>query len=51
MGREEVPTWFWWGKLREGDHLEEPGVDAKIILKIHLREHGWGDRLDQSCSG
>jgi hypothetical protein len=24
---------FWWGNLREGDHLEEPGMDGRIIIK------------------
>ena len=32
-GREKVYTGFWWGSLREGDHLEVAGVDGKIILK------------------
>ena len=27
-------TRFWWGKLRETYHLEEWGVDGKIILKL-----------------
>jgi hypothetical protein len=32
MGRGEVHTRFWWGNLKEGDHLEHPGVDGRIIL-------------------
>jgi hypothetical protein len=27
----EVHTGFWWGDLREGDHLGEPGIDGRII--------------------
>jgi hypothetical protein len=33
MGRTEVYTGFWWGILREKDHLEDPGVDGRIILR------------------
>jgi hypothetical protein len=32
-GAREVHTGFWWGDLREGDHLGDPGVDGRIILK------------------
>jgi hypothetical protein len=32
-GREHVYTGFWWGNLREIDHLEESGVDGRIILR------------------
>jgi hypothetical protein len=32
-GIEEVYTGFWWGNLRERDHLEVPGVDGRIISR------------------
>ena len=32
-GRGGVHTGFWWGDMREGDHLEDLGVDGMIILK------------------
>jgi hypothetical protein len=28
VGKTEVYTEFWWGELREGDHLGDPGVDV-----------------------
>ena len=30
--RTEVYTGFWWGNLRDKNHLEDPGVDGRIIL-------------------
>jgi hypothetical protein len=26
-------TGLWWGNLRERDHLGDPGVDGRIILR------------------
>jgi len=37
-GRGEVYTGFWWGNLRESDHLEDPDVDGKIISRWILRK-------------
>jgi len=31
--RGEVYTEFWWGILLETYHLEDPGVDGRIILR------------------
>jgi hypothetical protein len=33
MGKRQVHTGCWWGGLREGDHLGDPGVCERIILK------------------
>jgi hypothetical protein len=40
IGKREVHTGFWWGDLREGDHLGDPGVDGAIILKWILKWDG-----------
>jgi len=29
---------FWWGNLRERDHLGNPGVDGRIILRWIFRK-------------
>jgi hypothetical protein len=29
----ELHTGFWWGNLREKDHLEDISIDWRIILK------------------
>jgi hypothetical protein len=31
-------TGFWWGNLREGEHLENPGIDGRILLRWILRK-------------
>jgi hypothetical protein len=41
-----VHTGFWWGDLREGEHLEEPSVDGRIILKWIFKKWDGGRGLD-----
>jgi hypothetical protein len=31
-------TGFWWGNLRERDHLEDAGVNERIILRWIFRK-------------
>jgi len=33
VGKGEMYIGFWWGNLRERDHLEDTGIDERIILK------------------
>jgi hypothetical protein len=39
--RGEMHTGFWWGNLKEGDHLEDLGVDGEDRIKMDLQERGW----------
>ena len=38
MGRAEVYTGVWWRNLKERDHLEDPGVDGRIIARWIFRK-------------
>jgi len=49
MGRREVYTGFWWGDLRKGYHLEEPGVDRRIILKWIFKKFNGGACTELIC--
>jgi hypothetical protein len=41
-----VCTEFWWGDLREGDDLEDPDVDGRIISKWIFESLDEGHGLD-----
>ena len=32
--------------VRERDHLEDPSIDGRIILRWNFRKLDWGDGLD-----
>jgi hypothetical protein len=33
-----VYTGFWWGNLRERDHLEDPDIDERMIIRWIIRK-------------
>jgi hypothetical protein len=41
-GREDAYTGFWWGNLNERDHLGDPGVEERIILRWIFRKRDVG---------
>jgi hypothetical protein len=36
MGERRIPG-FWWRNLRDRDHLEDLGVDVRIIIRLVFR--------------
>jgi len=51
MERGKAYTGVWCGNLREGDHVGDPGVDGRIILRWIFRKSKVGHGLDRSGSG
>jgi len=43
-GRRQLRTEFWWGNLKERDHLENPGLGRRILLIWILRK--WDGGMD-----
>jgi hypothetical protein len=41
-GMGEVYTGFGWGNLRERDHLDEQGIDGRIILRCIFKKWAVG---------
>ena len=40
-----MPSAFWWGNLRERDHLKDPSIEGRIILRWIFRK--WdGEGMD-----
>ena len=48
MVRGEVYTEFWWGNLRERDHLGDPRVDGMIIVRWFFKKWDVGVRSGSS---
>jgi len=49
--RGQMHTVFWWRNLKERDHLEDLGVDGRIILNWSERNWLGGRALGWSSSG
>jgi hypothetical protein len=48
MGKGKAYTGLWWGNLRERHHLEDLGVDGRIILRCIFRN--WDVRAGTGSS-
>jgi hypothetical protein len=44
----EVYSGCWWGNVRERDHLGDPGVDGRIILRCIFRKWNVGECIGSS---
>ena len=44
MGERRDVRGFWWGNLMERDHMENPGVNGRIILRWIFRK--WDGGMD-----
>jgi hypothetical protein len=42
MGRGTVYTGFWWRNFKERNHLVDPGVGERIIVRWIFRKLDWG---------
>jgi hypothetical protein len=48
-GGKERRIQVWWGNLRERDHLGDPGLGGRIILKWIFRKWDVGKWIGSSC--
>ena len=49
-GKREEYTGFWWGNLRERDHLGDPSIEGRIILNRSSGSGIGGYGLDRAGS-
>jgi hypothetical protein len=42
---------FWWGNLREGDNMRDPGVDERMTLRWIFKKWDVGYGMDRAGSG
>jgi hypothetical protein len=50
---EKLHPGFWWGDPREGEHLQDLGIERLKIIKWFLNNWGWGgtDWIDTAEGG
>jgi hypothetical protein len=39
VGSEEIHKGFWWEEVKDRDHLEDQGVNERIMLRFILKFH------------